>query len=425
MRRLLMVTPRYAPCGGADSRRAEQLVPRLAALGWEAEILAAHCEGEGSSPTAPVHRIARPAFTIPGFRTPGMRSLRAFDRLATRLHARSPFDAVLFTNTDFATWRLGPRWSERWRVPFILDWQDPWFTTYYDAHPTVVPPGGRVKFALANALARRWEARVAPEAAGHVLVSAAYDAMLVSRYPSVAARPREVIPISFEPVSRTAEALAWRPDGCGSRYWAAVGRGGPDMAAAAHSLFKELSAARRAARDRLDGLQLWFIGTDYAPAARARATIAPLAVRYGLGDCVFEIPQRIPEAAARSFQRDAEALVVLGSDDPGYMPSKLFGDLASGKPIVAAFAVESTARGIANTMPGVVDVSTPAGDGSLLLGALDQWAPRTRYVRDVAAFGPDAMASRVSSLLDATVSAWNAQRRTRSPDATERKGTVA
>ena len=197
------------------------------------------------------------------------------------------------------------------------------------------------------------------------------------------------------------------------------------MAAAAHSLFKELSAARRAARDRLDGLQLWFIGTDYAPAARARATIAPLALQYGLGDCVFEVPRRIPEAAARSFQRDAEALVVLGSDDPGYMPSKLFGDLASGKPIVAAFAGESTARGIANSMPGVVDVSTPAGDGSLLLGALDQWTPGGRYVRDVEAFGPDAMASRVSSFLDAAVCAWNAQMRSRSPAATERKEPVA
>lgn len=398
MKRVLVVTPKFAPCGGADSRRAEQLMPRFESLGWSAEILAAHCDGADADRDG-VHRIGKPRLTAPGWRSPGLRSLGEFDRAATALYSRRAFDLVLFSNTDFASWRLGPRWLRRWNVPFVLDWQDPWFTTYYEQHPDVVPPGGRFKFAVANALARRWEARVAPDAAGHLFVSSAYDTRIVARHPEVATTPREVIPISFEPARSVGNDSTWRPDGAGSRYWAAVGRGGADMATAANALFRELAAARRATPARFEGLQLWFVGTDYAPASRARKTILPIAAEHGLGDCVLELPLRVPENDVRGFQRGAEALVLLGSDDPGYMPSKLFGDLATGKPLVTAFGAESTAKHIAAGMPGVTDVSA-SGDGSKLSEAVTAWRAAGRYTRNIDEWGPDAMARRVAGLLD-------------------------
>lgn len=398
MKRVLVVTPKFAPCGGADSRRAEQLVPRFESLGWSVDILAAHCNSTDAERPG-VHRIRKPRLTAPGWRSPGLRSLGAFDRAASALYSHRAFDLVLFSNTDFASWRLGPRWLRRWNVPFVLDWQDPWFTTYYEQHPAIVPPGGRVKFAIANSLARRWEAMVAPAAAGHLFVSDAYDTAIVARHPEVASTPREVIPISFEPSASVGAASTWRPDGSGSRYWAAVGRGGPDMAAAANALFRELAAARRATPARFEGLQLWFVGTDYAPPSRARKSITPIAAKHGLEDCVFEIPVRVSETDVRGFQRDAEALVLLGSDDPGYMPSKLFGDLATGKPLVAAFGADSTAKRIASSMPGVTDVSA-AGDGSILVEAVTAWGAAGHYPRRVDPWGPDAMARRVAALFD-------------------------
>lgn len=174
------------------------------------------------------------------------------------------------------------------------------------------------------------------------------------------------------------------------------------MAVAANLFFRELAAARRSAPAQFEGLEVWFVGTDYAPPARARRTIAPIAADYGLADCVFELPVRVPETDARGFQRDAEALVVLGSDDPGYMPSKLFGDLATGKPIVAAFGANCTAKRVVATVAGVIDLSD-AGDGSALARAAMAWRECLSYPRQLDEWGPDAMTGRVASLLDRAI----------------------
>jgi hypothetical protein len=71
--------------------------------------------------------------------------------------------------------------------------------------------------------------------------------------------------------------------------------------------------------------------------------LAELACEQGLGDLITEHPGRI------SYRRSVELLVqsdgalVLGVDDAGYMPSKLFSYALSGKPLLASLRQDGPA----------------------------------------------------------------------------------
>ena len=54
---------------------------------------------------------------------------------------------------------LGARWKQKFNVPSVLDFQDPWVSDYYERHPERRPPGGRLKYGVSQWLARRLEPR--------------------------------------------------------------------------------------------------------------------------------------------------------------------------------------------------------------------------------------------------------------------------
>ena len=60
-----------------------------------------------------------------------------------------------------------------------------------------------------------------------------------------------------------------------------------------------------------------------------------IAERYALHDRVHEQPGRLPYFTALQVSLEAEANLLFGSTDPGFMPSKLLALLGAGRPIVA------------------------------------------------------------------------------------------
>ena len=59
----------------------------------------------------------------------GLRALAGLSALGSRLLARRPFDVVFFSTTVFPAMALGPIWKRRFRIPYALDFQDPWGNT--------------------------------------------------------------------------------------------------------------------------------------------------------------------------------------------------------------------------------------------------------------------------------------------------------
>src|SRR5262249_34049514 len=68
-----------------------------------------------------------------------------------------------------------------------------------------------------------------------------------------------------------------------------------------------------------------------------------IARRHGVGDRVREDPRRVSYRTAVEASLDAAGLLVLGVDDRGYMPSKLFAYAATGRPLLAVLRREGPA----------------------------------------------------------------------------------
>jgi glycosyltransferase involved in cell wall biosynthesis len=349
--RLLIVSPHFPPVNAPDMQRARQCLPYLADHGWEAEVLAVSPEdvampldarlAVGLPASVPVHRVRAWPLALCrslGVGSLGLRAQRALGRAGSRLLESGHFDLVFFTTTQFPVLSLGAVWQRRHGVPYVVDWQDPWVTDYYSRPGAPPPPGGwKYRFAAWNA--RRSEPRVLASAAGLVSTSAEYVEQLRTRYPWFASRPAAVIPFGVEPsdfalaaAAEVAPGFTRRP---GVRHIVYVGAAGPIMRPALEFLFQAVGGWLKAHPDRRPGLRLHFLGTSYAPAGRQLPSVQPLADAAGIGDLVEEQPARLGHFAALKTMQAADDLLLLGTTDAGYSPSKIATLALSGRPVLA------------------------------------------------------------------------------------------
>lgn len=330
-------------------QRARQCLPHLGAFGWEAEVLAVDPR-DATAPldplleipsSVPVHRvraIPRTLGRLVGFGSLGLRARRALGQAGDRLLRERKFDLVFFTTTQFVTMTLGAAWRRDHGVPYVVDWQDPWVTDYYD-RPGAPPPPGGWKYRFAARQARRDEGPCLRAAAGLVSTSPDYIDELKARYSWFNEVPAQHIPFGFDvgdlKIAQGANvdaAFVRRP---GVRHFAYVGAAGPIMRPALELLFagvRDYLQAEPAARGKI---RLHFIGTSYAPAGRAVPSVLPVAAEAGLADVVEEVPERVPHFAALKTMMMADALLLLGSADRGYSPSKIATLAFTGKPVLA------------------------------------------------------------------------------------------
>jgi len=256
---------------------------------------------------------------------------------------------------------LGRRWLKRWGVPYVLDFQDPWFSDYFRDR-TDIPPGGHFKYGLSQKLARLLEPYTVKKASHIITVSPAYRDSLLQRYPWLSSDRFTVLPFGaaendFEIMaSLDLQQKVFDPED-GKRHWVYVGAGGVAMTFSIRSFFQALGRVRRNGGGReLENLMIHFVGTDYAAGDRARETFRPIAEECGVADIVDEMPNRISYFEALKCLADAEALIVPGSDDPGYTASKICAYIMANKPMLTIFHEDSNA----------VDILRAANAGTLV-----------------------------------------------------------
>jgi hypothetical protein len=418
---LLLVSPRFPPSSAADSQRLRMLLPHLAAAGCTAEVLAVDprcCANELDPwqaahlpPEVLIHRVrglSRHWARLPGLGSIDARCHRALARAGSRLLSQRRFDLVYFSTTEFGSFRLGPLWKRRHGIPFVLDYQDPWVNEHYRRHPEIPPPGGRLKHAISDRLHRFHEPRVLRQAAGITAVSAAYPGQLQERYPFTAGIPSLVLPFpgseqDFQNLEDIQESLLPFDPHDGLIHWVSIGRGGADLHSALTGLFTALSQDSSATlRQRL---RVHFLGTSYAPAGQGIPTIAPLAERYGLGAIVSECTDRLPLSLALASLKAADALLVLGSNDPGYTASKLYPYLLARRPMLAIMHARSSVVEVIRRCGGgeVVTFDATTSDTQLATRIQRQWLQQNRHRRllplDRQAFVPHTAATQASVLV--------------------------
>jgi hypothetical protein len=88
---------------------------------------------------------------------------------------------------------------------------------------------------------------------------------------------------------------------------------------------------------------LFFVGTGKSPNDPEGFNIRPRLKQFGLQDCVSEYPQRFPYMDVLNHLHAASGILVLGSTEPHYSPSKIFQSVMSRRPVFALLHEQSTA----------------------------------------------------------------------------------
>ena len=150
----------------------------------------------------------------------GLRAWWPLLRAGSRLIKGERFDLVLFSNTQFITFTLGPLWRRWFGIPYVIDLQDPWRTDSYERPGAPPPPGGR-KYLLARCLAFLCEGPTYRRTAGFISVSPRYLSDLARRYPWFQNKPQATI--RFGVSAADFEYVRFHPPG-GARLVRQVGK---------------------------------------------------------------------------------------------------------------------------------------------------------------------------------------------------------
>lgn len=400
MRRVLILAPHFPPADTPDMHRVRMALGHFRACGWEPVVLCVRSEDTrrlidpSLLHTIPadirVEMVAasrNPVFDLLGVNALGIRAGRALERAGATLLRNEPFDLVFISTTSFPLMNLGALWKRRFGTPFVLDFQDPWAT---------FPESGKAFFrhglrhGLMRSLHRRLEKQTVPEADGLMAVSQTYVDLLQAAYPQVARRPSLVSPFGYARADFEAALAHGRivpaiseATKAGDLVCFFAGRVAPTMERALAHLFSAVAEGRAAGRAPFERLRFVFVGTGYTAGSSERLA-SRLAETAGIADRVVEAPDRVSLLDAWRSTLAADALLVLGSEDTGFTPSKMNALLSLEKPLICAAPAASaawretagleTVLGVSPDIPG--DVGAMAARLEALLAGQGDYRPR-------------------------------------------------
>lgn len=349
MKKVLIISPQFAPVNSADSHRVRQMLPYLEANGWDAEIVSVIVDrlekpniDNQLLKTIPantvVHNVS--AFDYKWTRKIGLgslsiRSFYHFYKFLNKTLKNKNIDLIFFSTTSFHLLALGPIMKRKFKIPYILDIQDPWRSDFYLNKPKNERPP---KFLLNYYIDKYLEAFSLPNADGIISVSKDYIKTFELRYPSLTEN-LIVVPFSattYDYLPNKKKSLSLNNSKAKTNI-VYVGRGGHDLGFSISCFFKAIKKMELLNDENPNRFEISFIGTSYAPKGEGIQTIKPLAKEIGLQSNVIEQTDRVAYFEAISIIQQADILFIPGSTDPAYTASKIYPYILSNKPIIACF----------------------------------------------------------------------------------------
>lgn len=366
MRRVLIVSPHFPPVSTPDLHRVRMSLPYFREFGWDAEVLTVVPEDVEARREPDLE--ATVPFEVPVWRTRaidpkwtrrlglsdlGIRAWPYLHKAGSKLLGTGRFDLVYFSSTVFFTFPLGRVWKKRFGIPFVVDLQDPWVTDYYEHKEKQNRPPKYWLVSRVHSALERW---TLPLASGLIAVSTAYTRGVTNRYRMAAGFASRTIPFGgslrdLDAANVSAPRAEPYHRNQGEIHGVYAGVLGPAMKRSCEIICRALRLGLDCDPGLFGRIRLHFLGTDYANRKR---TMLPLAEAFGVNEQVEEQPERLPYFGALRALREADFLIVPGTDDPGYTASKIYPYILARKPLLAVFHEES----------GVVDLlrRTRAGD---------------------------------------------------------------
>jgi glycosyltransferase involved in cell wall biosynthesis len=350
-----MLSPHFPPDGTAGAHRVRLLAPHLAAHGWQPTVVSVdprdyegRIDPELLALVPPDLEVVR-CRALPARATRrlgvgdlGLRALPGLMRACTKLLAARRYDALFITIYPTYPALLGPLLKRAFRVPFVLDYQDPWVGAWgrtVGGGPRGAPDR---KSRLSRALAARLEPIAVGAADAVTAVSRATFDEVRARHPSLAARPFCALPIGFdagdwEPLRRRPRRPRWYDPGDGRFHLCSVGTLLPLGMETLEAVLAAAALVRARTPALFARLRLHFFGTSNRRDAEAPATVLPRARALGLDGAVDEVAPRLDYLDALAVQAQADALLLLGSSERHYTASRLFPALGAARPLLAVY----------------------------------------------------------------------------------------
>jgi hypothetical protein len=366
MRRVLMISPHFPPDSTAATHRVRLLAPHLPAHGWQPTVLTVdprdyegRLDPDLLASVPPEVRVVRTrAWPSSATRTVGVGDLgvRAFHGLwreASKLLAAERFDAVFITIYPSYPALLGPLLKRSFTFAFVLDYQDPWVGEWgRTAGPLA---GGRpdLKSRVSRFVAARLEPCALAAADAVTAVSRATYEQALERTP--AGRPRRCaeLPIGWD--RRDLEFAGGGPRTFPDDGLVHLSYVGTLLPTGFDTLRAVLGAvaALRSSNPASHRLRLHFFGTSNQRTADAPPRVLPVAAEYGLTGILTEHAPRLDYFEALRVLRDSTAVLLMGSRERHYTPSKVFPALVARRPVFAVMHEASNASDLLRRIGGV------------------------------------------------------------------------
>jgi len=354
----LIISPHIPPINGADMHRVRQSLWYFKQFGWEPTVISVYekdIEGMVNEPllmlSIPNHTqiIKVRALSYKWTRKIGLgalalRSLPFYFFKVNQLLKNNKFEFVYFSTTLFPLLILGRYWKWRFKIPYVIDMQDPWHSTYYQDKPKAERPK---KYWFSYNLNRLLEPIAMKECDGLISVSEAYITELRKRYQNLLNIPASVL--TFGAFAKDLEIAneVHSSDILGEgnhKNIVYVGRGGFDMQPALSLIFSAFKMGLSEQPAIYKRFRFVFVGTSYAPKGQGKKTIEPVADKEGILGYVREYTDRVPYFEGLSLLLQADLLFIPGSDDPAYTASKLYPYILAKKPLLGIFHSKSSAK---------------------------------------------------------------------------------
>jgi hypothetical protein len=421
---LVIVAPHFPPSNLTAGHRSRLFGMHLGKFGWRVCVLSVHPRYYEEALDLELEKLlpgdldvvrtrALPTRPIRWVGDLGIRSLWWHYREIGRLIKQRGVDLVFIPIPPNFSALLGPLIRLRYRVPFAVDYIDPW------VHPW---PGCEVPLSkawwafrlgqLLEPVVLRYTCLVTGVAAGY------YEGAL-RRNPSLdpswcAAMPYGAEEGDFDFLDRHPRRPFLFDPHDGNCHVVYAGAMLPRAYSTLEALFtavRQLTERDGSARSRL---RLHFIGTGSVPSDPSSHVVAPWAERLGVSGVVREHPARISYLDVLNHLKHAGAILVLGSAEPHYTASKVFQAVLARRSVIGILHVQSTAAGIlkqVNAGPVVTfDDAHPAmSQVAQIERALRQVLQNGSYVPETVdweafrAYSAEAMAERLAAAFNAAL----------------------
>jgi len=352
MKNILIVAPQFPPSNLAAVHRSRLFAQHLPSLGWNPIILTIQENfyeevldwklHELLPGNLRVEKVAAFAITKP--RLIGDIGLRAYFQLRKRaleLTRLEKIDFIYIPIPSFYMALLGPYLSRKARIPYGIDYIDPWVHIF---------PGSNQLFSrhwFSTQLAKMLEPIAVKNASLITGVSDGYFQPVLERNPHLklkvvtAAMPYGGEETDHEFIRKLTrdkrDGVVLPPKKTNAFQFVYAGAMLPKAYKPLEEIFNSLFNRNTFQLSEFPlTITFHFIGT--------LGTIKPIAEKFSLWQSVvFEYPDRISYLDVLKNLDAADGIFILGSTEPHYTPSKVFQGVLSQKPILAVLHQESSA----------------------------------------------------------------------------------